>query len=208
MINFHPYYIQERPVRSIIIINIIVIVVVIIIYYCYRIIVISCPHYLCVVWLVSITQQKKRFVQLAVLSGWHYQDKSKFFLNFILKNCLKLSKKVPVWSFLWQQHYSHPSPPLLSILKLWFNFILGLNFIFFFFNSLSYITIPKNLSTLEAWEIACQGKQRCQPRLLILETLYFSLSPSPRLSTARKPPLPVGEINQVNKILTLLCAAH
>ena len=48
----HPYYIQERPVTSIIIINDIVIAVVIIIYYC-RIIFISCPHYLCVVWLVS-----------------------------------------------------------------------------------------------------------------------------------------------------------
>ena len=59
MIYFHPYYTRERPVRSIIIINIFVIVVVIIIYYCYRIIVISCPHYLCVVWLVSITRQKK-----------------------------------------------------------------------------------------------------------------------------------------------------
>ena len=107
MIYFHPYYIQERPVRSIIIINIIVIVVVIIIYYCYRIIVISCPHYLCVVWLVSITQQKK---------GWYswlyYQNKSIFFL--------------------WQQHYSHPLPHL-SILKLWSNFILGLNFILFCF---------------------------------------------------------------------------
>ena len=34
---------------------------------------------------------KKRLVQLAVLYGWHYQNKSKFF-------------------FLWQQHYSHPTP--------------------------------------------------------------------------------------------------
>ena len=85
MISFYSCY----TVRSIIIINIIgiAVVVIIIIYYCYRIIVISCPHYTCVVWLVSITQ----LVQLAVLSGWHYQNKSKFF-------------------FLWQQHYSHPTP--------------------------------------------------------------------------------------------------
>ena len=69
-------YIQERPGRSIIIINITVIVVVIIVYSCYRIIVIPCPHYLCVVWLVSITQPKKRLVQLCVLCGWHYQNKS------------------------------------------------------------------------------------------------------------------------------------
>ena len=55
MISFHSCY----TVRSVIIINIIVNVVVIFIYYCYRIIVISCPHYLCVVWLVSITQRKK-----------------------------------------------------------------------------------------------------------------------------------------------------
>ena len=75
MISFHSCF----TVRSIIIINIIVIVVVIIICYCYRIIVISCPHYLCVVRLVSITQRKKRLIQLAVLSGWHYQNKSKFF---------------------------------------------------------------------------------------------------------------------------------
>ena len=59
MIYFHRYCIPERPVRSIIIINIIVIVVAIINYYRYRIIIISHPPYLCVVWLVSITQQRK-----------------------------------------------------------------------------------------------------------------------------------------------------
>ena len=75
MISFHSCY----TVRCIIIINIIVIIVVTIIYCCYRMIVISWPHYLCVVWLISIIQQKKRLVQLAVLYGWHYQNKSKFF---------------------------------------------------------------------------------------------------------------------------------
>ena len=119
MINFHPYYIQERPVRSIIIINIIVIVV-IIIYYCYRIIVISHPHYLCVVWLVSITQPNK---------GWYSW-------LYSLAGTIKTNQNS---FFLWQQHYSHhPNPPPLSpfhlsILKLWFNSILGLNFIFFCF---------------------------------------------------------------------------
>ena len=76
--------------------------------------------------------------------------------------------------------YSQPQPPppqphpsILSRLKLWFNFILGLNVIFFCFqlipynsyHTLSYITIPKNLPTSATWEIACQGKQRCQPQL-------------------------------------------
>ena len=64
MICFHPYYIQERPVRSIIIINIIVIVVVIIIYYCLT---------------GQYHSAKKGLVQLAVLCSWHYQNKSKFF---------------------------------------------------------------------------------------------------------------------------------
>ena len=64
MICFHPYYIQERPVRSIIIINIIVIVVVLIIYYCLT---------------GQYQSAKKGLVQLAVLCSWHYQNKSKFF---------------------------------------------------------------------------------------------------------------------------------
>ena len=64
MICFHPYYIQERPVRSIIIINITVIVVVIIIYYCLT---------------GQYHSAKKGLVQLAVLCSWHYQNKSKFF---------------------------------------------------------------------------------------------------------------------------------
>ena len=66
MIYFHPYYIQERPVRSIIIISIIVIVVVIIIYYCLT---------------GQYHSAKKGLVQLAVLCSWHYQNKSKFFFS-------------------------------------------------------------------------------------------------------------------------------
>ena len=78
MIYFHPYYIQEGPVRSIIIINIIVIVV--IIDYCYRIIVISCPQYLCVVFLVSITQQKKGWYSwLYSLAGTIKTNQNSFF---------------------------------------------------------------------------------------------------------------------------------
>ena len=48
--------------------------------------VISCPQYLCAVWLVSYHSARKRLVQLAVLSGWHYQNKSFFFCgdNLIL----------------------------------------------------------------------------------------------------------------------------
>ena len=54
MIYFHPNYIKERPVRSIIIINIIVIVVVFIMLLLLFSIVIEsllfpCPQYLCVV---------------------------------------------------------------------------------------------------------------------------------------------------------------
>ena len=171
MIYFHPYYIQERPVRSIIIINIIVLVV--IIYYCYRIIVISCPQYLCVVWLVSITQQKKGWY------SWLYSLAGTIKTNQILFFCDNNIILTPT-----------PPPPHLSILKLWSNFILGLNFIFFCFK-LIIIHYHTQKPTFLG---------RNQPRLLILETLY--------LSTAPITPLPVGEINQVNKILALLCAAH
>ena len=70
IIYVRPYYIQERPVRSIIIINIIVIVVVVFIYY-YRIIVISSPHCLCVVWLVSNNNSAKKdwYSWLSSLAG-------------------------------------------------------------------------------------------------------------------------------------------
>ena len=158
-------------------------------------------------WSVSLSQKKK--VCTVGCTLWLALSRQiKILFKFYFEKLLKVIKKSSCLIFFVTATLFSPLPPLLSILKLWFNFILGLNFIFSFFNSLSYITIPKNLPTLEAWEIACQGKQRCQPRLLILETLYFSLSPSPRLSTAPITPLPVGEINQVKKILTLLCAAH
>ena len=76
MISFHSCY----TVRSIIIINIIVIVVVIIIYCCYRIIVISCPHYLRVVWLVSITHQKKGWYSwLYSMAGTIKTNQNSFF---------------------------------------------------------------------------------------------------------------------------------
>ena len=110
-----------------------------------------------------------------------------------------------------------PPPPLpsLSILKLWFNFILGLNFIFFCFK-----LIIIHYHTQKPTYLGSN-----QPRLLILETLFLnpptpqllcptvnSLSTlpnsSPQLSTAPMTPLPVGEINQVNKIPAFLCAAH
>ena len=74
----------------------------------------------------------------------------------------------------------HPPPPL-SILKL--SEIVFQFYPFFCFNSLSYITIPKNLPTL-------------------------AQTPSPQLSTAPITPLLVVQINGVNKILALLCAAH
>ena len=143
MISFHSCY----TVRSIIIINIIVIVVVIIIYCCYRIIVISCPHYLCVVWLVSITHQKK---------GWYSW-------LYSMAGTIKTNQNS---FFLWQQRYSHHTPtpsPHLSILKLWFNFILGLNFIFFCFK-----LIITHYHTQKPTYLGSN-----QPWLLILETLYF-----------------------------------
>ena len=79
MICFHPYYIQERPVRSIIIINIIVIVVVIIIYYCLT---------------GQYHSAKKGLVQLAVLCSWHYQNKSKFFF-LVTTTLLSLPPPLP-----------------------------------------------------------------------------------------------------------------
>ena len=139
MISFHSCY----TVRSIIIINIIVIIVVTIIYCCYRIIVISWPHYLCVVWLV--TQQKK---------GWYSW-------LYSMAGTIKTNQNS---FFLWQQRYSHhPPSPHLSILKLWFNFILGLNLIFFCFKLLIihyHTQKPTYLGSNQPW-------------LLIRETLYF-----------------------------------
>ena len=160
MIYFHSYYIEERPVRSIIIINIIVIVVVIIIYYCYRIIVIFCPHYLCVVWLVSITQQKK---------GWYSW-------LYSLAGTIKTNQN---FFFLWQQHYSHPTPPSshLSILKLWFNFILGLNLVFFCFKLIiihHHTRKPTYLGSNQPW-------------LLILETLFLTFPLSPTVNSLNNP---------------------
>ena len=176
MLYFHPYYIQERPVRSIIIINIIVIVVVFIMLLLLFSIVIEsllfpCPQYLCVVWLVSITQQKK----VGTVGCTHR---------------LALSKQIKIIFLVTATLFLPPlPPPHLSILKLWSNFILGLNFIFFSFKLSIIITIPKNLPTLAGTNLGCSGD-------------------SPQLSTAPITPLPVGEIYEVNKILALLCAAH
>ena len=48
--------------------------------YCYGIIVISCRHYLCVVWLVSITQQKKGWYSwLYSLTGTIKTNQTSFF---------------------------------------------------------------------------------------------------------------------------------
>ena len=139
MIYFHPYYIQEGPVRSIIIINIIVIVV--IIQYCYRIIVISCPQSVCVLfdWSV-ITQQEKGWY------SWLYSLVGTIKTNhfFFCDNNLILTPT--------------PLPPHLSILKLWSKFILGLNFIFFCFK---LIIVHYNTQ-----KPTYRGRN--QPRLLIL----------------------------------------
>ena len=117
MINVHPYYIQERPVRSIIIINIIVIVVVIIIYYCYRIIVISYTHYLCVVWLVSITQPNKGWYSwLYSLAGIIKTNQNSFF--FFVTTTLFSHNPPPI--------PPHPTPPLHTEIVVqfypWFKF--------------------------------------------------------------------------------------
>ena len=143
---------------------------------------------------------KKRSVQLAVISGWHYQNKScpvvvvdcdsnvissffkivfKFSFGKLFKVIKKRFIKISLTYLLFDlfcdnNNYSFPPPPTSLhteiqtyklIYMLWLNFILGLNFIFFCLNSLSYITIPKNLPTLVAWEIAFQRKQRCHPRM-------------------------------------------
>ena len=129
--------------------------------YCYRIIVISCPHYLCIViWLVSITQPKK---------GWYSW-------LYSLAGTIKTNQ---ILFFLWQQHYSHPQPPPphLSILKLWSNFILGLNFIFFCFKLIIiYYHTQKPIY-----------RGRNQPRLLILETLFLTSPLSPTVSSPNNP---------------------
>ena len=55
------------------------------------------------------------------------------------------------------------------------------------FKQVCQLLLSLIVPTLAAWEIGCEGKQRCQPRLLILETLYFSFAPLPPLSTAQLP---------------------
>ena len=142
MIFFHSCF----TVRSIIIINIIVIVVVIVIYYCYRIIVISCPHYLCVVRLVSITQQKKK-VDTVGCTLW-----------------LALSKQIQIPLFCDNNIILKPAPPPPPLhTEIVVQFYPGLNFIFFCFklNIIHYHTQkPTYLGSNQPW-------------LLILETLYF-----------------------------------
>ena len=111
-------------------------------YYCYRIIVISCPHYLCVdCFSGQYNSAKKRLVQLAVLSGWHYQNKSypvveigcdsgiilsffKILFKFYFeKMFIKMSLIYLLFDlFLWQQQQLFSAPhPFLCTLKLWFN---------------------------------------------------------------------------------------
>ena len=127
-------------------------------------------------WSVSLSK-KKRFVQLAVLSGWHYQDKSKFFLNFILKNCLKLSKIVPVWSFLWQQHYSHPSPPPLHT-EIVVQFYPWSKFYFLLFQT-HYHTLPYPKTYLP-WQ---------QPTLVVDsgDSLFLTFPLSPTVNSPNNP---------------------
>ena len=77
-----------------------------------------------------------------------------------------LSKQIKIIFFVWKQHYSHPHrpPPHLSILKLWSNFILGLNFIFF----------CCKLIIIHYHTQKPTNRGRNQPRLLILETSPLS----------------------------------
>ena len=87
---------------------------------------------------------KKRLVQLAVLSGWHYQKQSKFFLNFFLKNCLKLSKKSSCSIFFVITHYSHPNPPpppLDTEIEVQLNFYPWSKFYFLLFQT-HYHSLP------------------------------------------------------------------
>ena len=106
---------------------------------------------------------KKRLVQLAVLYGWHYQNKSKFFFFFCDNNIILTPPP--------------PPPPHLSILKLWFNFILGLNFIFFCFK-LIIIHYHTQKPTYRG---------RNQPRLLTLETLFLTSPLSPTVNSPNNP---------------------
>ena len=137
-----PYDIQERPVRSFIIINIIV-VVVIIIYYCYRIIVISCPYYLCVVWLVGITQPKKKVGTVGCTLWLALQYQNKWYPVVVIDYDSSIIYCLIFFVTTTTILTTPPPTPLLSILKsknilidmLWLNFILGLNFISFFFSN-------------------------------------------------------------------------
>ena len=73
---------------------------------------------------------------------------------------LALSKQMKILFFLWQQYYSHPTqhPPPPPTSPYWnCGSILSLVYILFSFvsNSLSQITIPKNLSTLATTNLGC-----------------------------------------------------
>ena len=93
---------------------------------------------------------------------------------------LALSKQINFFFFfLWQQHYSHPTPPPshLSILKLWFNFILGINFVFFCFKLIIihyHTRKPTYLGSNQPW-------------LLILETLFLTSPLSPTVNSLNNP---------------------
>ena len=137
MICFHPYYIQERPVRSIIIISIIVIVVVIIIYYCLT---------------GQYHSAKKGLVQLAVLCSWHYQNKSKFF--FLVTTTL----------------LSLPPPPLPQTLH-------TETVQFYPWSKFYFLLFQTHYHTYHTQKPTYLGSN--QPRLLILQTIYFLLPPLP-----------------------------
>ena len=155
---------------------------------------------------------KKGLVQLAVLSGWHYQNKSKFFLIFFLKNCLKLSKKSSCSIFFVTTHYSHPTPPpppLDTEIEVQLNFYPWSKFYFLLFQT-HYHSLPYPKTYLPWQHGKLPVKESRDANLSCWwsgDSLFFTFPLSLTVNSPI-PPLPVGEINQVNKILALLCAAH
>ena len=133
---------------------------------------------------------KKRLVQLAVLSGWHYQT-NQILLKFYFEKLVKvIQKKVPVWFFFFCDNtlFLPPPPPFLSILKLWFSFNLGLHFIFFCFK-LIIIHYHTQKPTLLGSMGNCLSRKAEMPTSVVdfEDSLFFTFPLYPTVNSPNTP---------------------
>ena len=118
---------------------------------------------ICVLFDWSVSPSKKKVGTVGCTLWLALSKQIKILFKFYFEKLLKVIKNSSCLIFFVTATLFSPLPPLLSILKLWFNFILGLNFIFFCFKLLIihyHTQKPTYLGSNQPW-------------LLIRETLYF-----------------------------------